>query len=61
MKQKIFNGLIIFTFLVLFFEVLFNKNLVFEYDVLACKGNSIEEKINDYLNSIDFVIDYFNK
>ena len=40
-------------------EINYNKNLVFEYDVLACKGNSIEEKINDYLNSIDFVIDCF--
>lgn len=42
-------------------EIDYNKNLVFEYDVLACKGNSIEEKIINYLNSIDFVTDYFNK
>lgn len=30
MKQKIFNGLIILAFLVLFFEVLFNKVLIFD-------------------------------
>lgn len=43
MKQKIFNGLIILTFLVLFFEVLFNKTLVFE---------TISYSLNIWINNL---------
>lgn len=33
----------------------YDGRVVFEYDVLACKGNTLEEKIISYLNSMDFV------
>lgn len=43
MKQKIFNGLIIISLLVLFFEVLFNKTLVF---------NTISYSLNIWVNNL---------
>ena len=33
----------------------YKYNIVFEYDLYACKGNNIIEKIEDYLKSIDYV------
>ena len=35
-------------------------NIVYEYDLNACRGNTIEEKIKDYLTSIDFVAEHYN-
>ena len=35
-------------------------NIVYEYDLYACKGNTIEEKIIDYLNSIDLISEHYN-
>ena len=31
----------------------YQNNIVYEYDLYECNGNSIEEKIHDYLKSID--------
>ena len=33
----------------------YQYNIVYEYDLYKCRGNTIEEKVIDYLNSIDFV------
>ena len=33
----------------------YQYNIVFEYDLYECKGYTIEEKILDYLNSIDMI------
>ena len=43
MKQKIFNGLIILSFLVLFFEVLLHKKIVFD---------TISYSINIWINTL---------
>lgn len=37
----------------------YKYNIVFEYDLYKCRGESIEEKIKDYLDSIDFVSSRF--
>ena len=37
----------------------YQYNIVYEYDLYKCYGNSIEEKIIDYLNSIDFVSSHY--
>lgn len=33
----------------------YKYSVVFEYDLFECYGNNIEEKIKDYINSIDYV------
>ena len=33
----------------------YQYNIVYEYDLYECKGENLEEKVLDYLNSIDFV------
>lgn len=33
----------------------YNYNIVYEYEINYCSGNNVEEKIKDYLNSIDYV------
>ena len=33
----------------------YKYNIVYEYGLEYCKGNTIEEKVKDYLNSIDYV------
>jgi sugar phosphate isomerase/epimerase len=33
----------------------YKYNIVFEYGLEYCKGNNVEEKVIDYLNSIDYV------
>ena len=33
----------------------YQYNIVYEYDLYLCNGNNIEEKIIDYLNSIDYL------
>ncbi len=37
----------------------YTGNIVYEYDLYACMGNSIEEKIVDYLSSIDYVASHY--
>ncbi len=39
----------------------YTYNVVFEYDVYACHGNTLKEKIEDYLKSIDFVSERFGE
>lgn len=36
----------------------YNENVVFEYDLNKCIGNSVDERINDYIKSIDLVSEY---
>ena len=38
----------------------YQYNITFEYDLYACKGETIKEKINDYLTSIDYISERFN-
>ena len=33
----------------------YKYNIVYEYDLYACHGDNVKEKVIDYLNSIDFV------
>lgn len=33
----------------------YEENIVYEYDLYQCKGKTTEEKIKDYLKSIDFI------
>lgn len=33
----------------------YKYNIVYEYNLYACKGNTLEDKINDYLNSISYI------
>lgn len=37
----------------------YKYNVVYEYDLYKCRGESIEEKVQDYLNSIDFVSEHY--
>ena len=37
----------------------YKYNIVFEYNINACRGSSLTEKIEDYLESIDFVSSHF--
>lgn len=39
----------------------YEYNIVYEYDLNACYGNNIEEKIKDYLKSIDYVSEKYRK
>jgi hypothetical protein len=39
----------------------YKYNIVYEYDLLQCRGNSIKEKVKDYLNSIDLVSERYGK
>ena len=45
-------------------EYLINKNykynIVYEYNLYMCKGNTVEEQIIDYLNSIDMISEKYN-
>ena len=38
----------------------YSGGIVYEYDLNRCYGNTIEEKIIDYLNSIDFVSEHYS-
>ena len=38
----------------------YKYNIVYEYGLEYCKGNTVEEKIKDYLYSIDFVSEKYN-
>ena len=38
----------------------YKYNIVYEYGLEYCKGNTVEEKIKDYLNSIDFISEKYN-
>jgi len=38
----------------------YKYNIVFEYGIEYCHGNTLEEKLKDYLNSIDEVSEKFN-
>lgn len=38
----------------------YNNSIVFEYDLFTCPGNTIEEKIISYCQSIDYVAERFN-
>lgn len=40
-------------------KIQYNNNIVFEYDLFNCKGNTIEEKLNDYILSIKFFEQYY--
>ena len=37
----------------------YNYNIVYEYDLYFCNGDTIEEKIIDYLTSIDLVSEHY--
>lgn len=34
----------------------YDKSIVFEYDINACKGNNVEERLISYIKSIDYVM-----
>lgn len=38
----------------------YKYNIVFEYGIEYCIGNTLEEKIKDYLNSIDYISERIN-
>ena len=38
----------------------YKYNIVYEYDLYCCYGQTIEEKIKDYLNSIDYISERYN-
>ena len=38
----------------------YKYNIVYEYDLNMCKGETIEEKVRDYLESIDYVSQKYN-
>lgn len=38
----------------------YEYSIVYEYDLFFCKGETIKEKIIDYLTSIDFVSEHYN-
>ena len=37
----------------------YNYNVVYEYALDKCHGETIEEKISDYLNSIDTISEHY--
>ena len=37
----------------------YKYNIVYEYEIFACKGDTLEERITDYLESIDFVTEHY--
>ncbi|MBR6073189.1 MAG: TIM barrel protein [Bacilli bacterium] len=37
----------------------YKYNIVYEYDIYYCKGDTLEERLDDYLSSIDYVSDKY--